>query len=84
MPNLNDPQSVWIWVQDRIPGGVVGALILLVLGWLIARLLQWGVTAALRRTGLDRRLAPAISNDPAATTAPADAARLVGRVVFWW
>jgi hypothetical protein len=83
MPNPNDPQSVWIWVQDSVPGGVVGALILLVVGWLIARLLQWAVTAALRRTGLDRRLAPAISNDPAATTAPGDTARVVGRVVFW-
>jgi hypothetical protein len=40
-------------------GDVVGALILLVVGWIIARLLQAGVTAALRRTGLDRRLAPA-------------------------
>jgi hypothetical protein len=49
----------------------------------IARLLQAGVTAALRRTGLDRRLAPALSNDPAATTAPGDTAQVIGRIVFW-
>jgi hypothetical protein len=83
MPNLNDPQGTWIWVQNQIPGGVVGALIILVVGWVIARLLQAGVTAALRRTGLDRRLAPAISNDPAATTAPGDTAHVIGRIVFW-
>ena len=83
MPNANDPQAVWIWVQDQVPGGVVGALILLVVGWIIARLLQAVVTAALRRTGLDRRLAPAISNDPAATTAPGDTAQVIGRIVFW-
>jgi len=83
MPNFNDPQGTWIWVQNQIPGGVVGALIILVVGWVIARLLQAGVTAALRRTGLDRRLAPAISNDPAATTAPGDTAQVIGRIVFW-
>src|SRR5215207_5984009 len=83
MPNFNDPQGTWIWVQNQIPGGVVGALILLIVGWVIARLLQAGVTAALRRTGLDRRLAPAISNDPAATTAPGDTAQVIGRIVFW-
>ena len=83
MPNFNDPESVWIWVENQVPGGVVGALILLVVGWIIARLLQAGVTAALRRTGLDRRLPPAISNDPAATTAPADTAKTIGRIVFW-
>ncbi len=83
MPNANDPQAVWIEIQNQIPGGVVGALIILVVGWIIARLLQAGVTAALRRTGLDRRLAPAISNDPAATTAPGDTAKAIGRIVFW-
>src|SRR5687768_3428080 len=83
MPNFNDPQGTWIWVQNQIPGGVVGALIILIVGWVIARLLQAGVTAALRRTGLDRRLAPAISNDPAATTAPGDTAQVIGRIVFW-
>jgi hypothetical protein len=83
MPNFNDPQGTWIWVQNQIPGGVVGALILLIVGWVIARLLQAGVTGALRRTGLDRRLAPAISNDPAATTAPGDTAKTIGRIVFW-
>lgn len=83
MPNFNDPQAIWIWLENQIPGGVVGALILLVVGWVIARLLQAGVTAALRRTRLDRRLAPAISNDPAATTAPGDTAQIIGRIVFW-
>jgi hypothetical protein len=83
MPNFNDPQGTWIWVQNQIPGGVVGALIILIVGWVVARLLQAGVTAALRRTGLDRRLAPAISNDPAATTAPGDTAQVIGRIVFW-
>jgi hypothetical protein len=83
MPNTNDPQTLWIWVQNQIPGGVVGALILLIVGWVIARVLQAVVTGALRRTGLDRRLAPAISNDPAATRAPGDTAQVIGRIVFW-
>jgi hypothetical protein len=74
---------IWLWVQNAVPGGVVGALILLVVGWLIARLLQACVTAALRRTGLDRRLAPALSNDPGATSAPGDTAKAIGRIVFW-
>src|ERR671912_511793 len=83
MPNTTDVETIWVGVQNQIPGGVVGALIVLVVGWVIARLLQAGVTAALRRTGLDRRLAPAISNDPAATTAPGDTAKAIGRIVFW-
>src|ERR671910_709116 len=83
MPNVNDPQGTWIWVQNQIPAGVVGALIILIVGWVIARLLQAGVTGLLRRTGLDRRLAPAISNDPTATTAPGDTAQVIGRIVFW-
>src|SRR5215213_3895663 len=83
MPNTNDPQTLWLSVQNQIPGGVLGALLILVVGWVIARLLQAGVTAALRRTGLDRRLAPALSNDPAATTAPGDTAQVIGRIVFW-
>src|SRR5215216_3068421 len=83
MPNTTDAETLWISVQNQIPGGVVGALIILIVGWVIARLLQAGVTAALRRTGLDRRLAPAISNDPAATTAPGDTAQVIGRIVFW-
>jgi hypothetical protein len=35
MPNFNDPQGTWIWIQNQIPGGVVGALILLIVGWVI-------------------------------------------------
>ena len=82
MPNFTDPDAVWIWVQHWLPGGVVGALILLVVGWLVARVLQAVVTGALRRTGLDRRLAPVVANEPTATTAPPDTARLGGRIVF--
>jgi hypothetical protein len=83
MPNTTDVETLWVNVQNQIPGGVLGALIILIVGWVIARLLQAGVTAGLRRTGLDRRLAPAISNDPAATTAPGDTAQVIGRIVFW-
>jgi hypothetical protein len=83
MPPTTDAETLWLSVQNQIPGGVLGALLILVVGWVIARLLQAGVTAALRRTGLDRRLAPALSNDPAATTAPGDTAQVIGRIVFW-
>jgi hypothetical protein len=83
MPTTTDAETLWLSVQNQIPGGVLGALLILVVGWVIARLLQAGVTAALRRTGLDRRLAPALSNDPAATTAPGDTAQVIGRIVFW-
>jgi TRAP-type mannitol/chloroaromatic compound transport system permease small subunit len=83
MPTTTDAETLWLSVQNQIPGGVLGALLILIVGWVIARLLQAGVTAALRRTGLDRRLAPALSNDPAATTAPGDTAQVIGRIVFW-
>src|SRR5215217_1076136 len=83
MPTTTDAETLWVSVQNQIPGGVLGALLILLVGWVIARLLQAGVTAALRRTGLDRRLAPALSNDPAATTAPGDTAQVIGRIVFW-
>jgi hypothetical protein len=83
MPTTTDAETLWLSVQNQIPGGVLGALLILLVGWVIARLLQAGVTAALRRTGLDRRLAPALSNDPAATTAPGDTAQVIGRIVFW-
>jgi hypothetical protein len=81
MPDFTDPNSVWRWLQDAVPGGVLGALILLVVGWLVARLLQWGVTAAVRRTGLDRRLTTAGGGQAAAP--PGDTAQFAGRIVFW-
>jgi hypothetical protein len=83
VPNFNDPDSVWLWVENSLPGGVVGAILILIVGWIVARIVRWAVTAALRRTGIDRRLAPAVSNDPAATTTPGDTAQLVGQVAFW-
>jgi mechanosensitive ion channel-like protein len=75
-------QAVWLWVQSRIPGGVVGAIIILIVGWLIARLLEAIVTAALRRTGLDRRLAPMVT-DARPAAPPTDVAASIGRFVYY-
>ena len=44
MPNTTT-WKLWVRVQNQIPGGVLGALIILIVGWVIARLLQAGVTA---------------------------------------
>lgn len=78
-----DGQDIWLWVQNSVPGGVVGAIIILVVGWIVARVVQWVVTTALRRTGLDRKLASIVSDDPGATTAPGDTAAVVGKIGFW-
>src|SRR5690242_162515 len=83
MPKFNEPNAVWIWVQSWMPGGVVGALILLVIGWIVARVLQAVVTGLGRRPGLDRRPAPAVRNVPTAPAPATDTASLIGRIVFW-
>ena len=79
---MQDAQGVWVWVQERTPGGLVGALVLLVVGWLVAKALGAAVAAALRRSGLDRRLAPLVGADPAAATR-ADTAGAIGRVAYY-
>jgi len=79
---VQDAQGVWLWVQERTPGGLVGALVLLVVGWLVAKALGAAVAAALRRSGLDRRLAPLVGADPGAATR-ADTAGAIGRVAYY-
>ena len=53
-------QAVWDRVGETISAYVptlLGALVILVLGWLVARIIAACVSAALRRTDLDNRLA---------------------------
>jgi hypothetical protein len=83
MPTAVNDQGFWVWAQNQVPVGVVGAIVILIVGWIIARILQWAVTSALRRTGLGRRIAPYVGGNQPAATAPNDTANLVGQIVFW-
>jgi hypothetical protein len=82
MNEFTTGNDVWLWVQRSIPGGVVGAIIMLIVGWLIAKLLQMVVTGALRRTGLDRRLAPLATRDGTGKP-PGDTAATIGKAVYY-
>jgi hypothetical protein len=70
-------------MQDLITGFVaavprlVGALVLLVVGLIVAAVVAGVVRAALRRTGLDRRLAGALGGGQV------DAAAVVGRAIYY-
>ncbi len=75
-----------IW--DQIVSGVasyapriLGALAILVVGWLVALAISAGVRALLRRTELDDRLLGWIRRDP--TGAPADASKPISKVLYY-
>jgi hypothetical protein len=56
---------------------LLGALVILVVGWILARIIAACVSGALRRTNLDNRLASLVVGKPV----PIE--RIVGRVVFY-
>jgi len=69
---------------------LVAAVAILIIGYLVARIIGGVVQAAVRRLGIDRRLAPFLGGggrERAAGAAPAGgssiAAVAIGRVVFW-
>lgn len=70
----------WDGIRDIVPGYVGGAVVLLIVGWLIALIVSKVVSGALRRSGLDRRLGPYVSGREGGQ---ADAAGQGGRLVFY-
>ncbi len=66
---------------------LIGALVILIIGFLVARIVAAVVSAALRRTGLDARLGRLLASPSGAgrpgATGTVTAAPAVGRVVFW-
>ena len=60
---------------------LLGALAILIVGWLVARIIAAIVTGTLRRTELDNRLARVIAGDRSATSINLE--QWIGRVVFY-
>src|SRR5213593_784239 len=60
---------------------VLGALAILIVGWLVARIIAAIVTGTLRRTELDNRLARLIAGDRSASAIHLE--QWIGRVVFY-
>jgi hypothetical protein len=64
---------------------LIGALLILLIGWLVAKALGKLVQVALEKVGTDRALASGSMGDHVARVAPdASPSRLVGQVVFWF
>lgn len=59
---------------------LLGALVVLLVGWIVAKLLNKGVTALLRKVRLDERLGDSMVAKVSPENSPA---KLVGTVVFW-
>jgi Mechanosensitive ion channel, conserved TM helix len=68
-------------VAGYVPN-LLGALAILIVGWLVARIIAAIVTGTLRRTELDNRLARVIAGDRSA--APINLEQWIGRVVFYY
>lgn len=60
---------------------LVGALLILILGWLVARAIGAVVTGALRRTNLDNRLAQWVAGDQTTSVVPIE--QWIGNGVFY-
>src|SRR5919112_1627460 len=64
---------------------LLGFLIILAIGWLIARLVSALVTKGLEAAGVDRSLHSSSTGQYVARVSPdASPARLVGKIVFWF
>ena len=60
---------------------LLGALVILIVGWLVARVIGAAVTGGLRRTDLDNKLARLIAGDRSANAIHLEP--MVGKVVFY-
>jgi len=73
-------------VIDRIVGflpNLIGFLVLLVVGYIVARLVAAGVRKLLEKVGIDRRLHESSAHRYLRSVAGASPARSIARVVFW-
>jgi hypothetical protein len=63
---------------------LIGALIILLIGYIVAKAVQWGLRKGLDKLGLDRRLKETHAGQYLERTSPGtSASRGVGRVAFW-
>ena len=74
-----------LWLQTvTLAGGyipqLIGALAILIVGWVVALILAALVRSMLRRTTIDNRLADWMAGEKGG---PVEIARVFGRVVFW-
>jgi len=72
--------QVWDQFRDNIPH-IVGALAILIIGYIVALIISRLVGAAVRRSGLDGRIARLASGPD--RTSPVHGARIARKVVFW-
>lgn len=68
-------------VQDKVPE-IIGALAILIIGWIVAAILGRVVTAAIRRTGLDDRVNEKMGGGQEGGQ-QTDVAELAGRIVYY-
>ncbi len=79
---MTDPIKALVGPQMLgLVGNLLGALGILVLGYVVAALLARGVRRLLRRTGLDRRISGAVGAGSSSSMPQLD--RLLSGVVFW-
>jgi hypothetical protein len=76
-------QNLWAQTVQLVGGWVpnlIGALAILIVGWIVALILAALVRGMLRRTSLDNRLADWLAGEKAG---PVEIERIFGRIVFW-
>jgi hypothetical protein len=72
-------EDIWNGIRDAVPGNIVGAILILIIGWIVARLLSSLVARGVRSAGLERRLGRYTGDD----SADSNAAGIVGQAVFY-
>jgi hypothetical protein len=72
-------EDIWNGIRDAVPGNIVGAILILIIGWIVARLLSSLVERGVRGSGLERRLGRYTGDE----SADSNAAGVVGQAVFY-
>jgi hypothetical protein len=73
-------ESIWDGISDVIPGNVVGAIIILIVGWILARLISSAIEAGLRSSGVESRIGGYLGGDDQGDTR---ASGVIGQIVFY-
>jgi hypothetical protein len=76
---MDTAENIWNSIRDAVPGNIVGAILILIIGWIIARLISSVVERGLRSAGLERRLGSYTGDEPGES----NAAGVVGQAVFY-
>jgi hypothetical protein len=72
-------EDIWNGISDAIPGNIVGAILILIIGWIIARFLSSVVERGLNSAGLERRVGRYTGDD----SGDSNVAGAVGQAVFY-